>query len=98
VAVAPASPVIPIRIGQWVSDDTGPLVGVQGYQEFPYWRATVASAPVIAYRMGQWISDETAPLVGIHGYQAFPWTNNEVTLIPVDTGVYIPTFRPRRGR
>jgi hypothetical protein len=41
----PANPVIPYRRGQWLSDAVAPLVGIQGYQEFPWGMPTPVGEP-----------------------------------------------------
>jgi hypothetical protein len=42
VTSAPARPVIFYRMGQWISQDVLPLVGIHGYQAFPYFNANAA--------------------------------------------------------
>jgi hypothetical protein len=51
VVEATANPVIPIRIGQLPSDAVAPLVGIQGYQRFPFTNNSVTPTnTIIPYR------------------------------------------------
>jgi hypothetical protein len=79
-----ATPVIPVRMGQWIGDEASRAFVPPQYQRFPYWQGTVDPAnPVIPIRVGQWPSDAVPPLVGIQGYQPFPYWQAPVPASPV---------------